>query len=308
MHGTESLGWPHHFDGVQFARDPETLTQYFRAMTPNTGPFDVNVVSDAVSARFARIGPGILVTHSQSGGPGWLAAIKSPNIKAIVAFEPGSNFLFPQGEGPAQMPSAFDTLQGVPAPVPEFMALTRISIVIVYGDNIPSAPVDLPREDSWRVRLAMARLWVDALSALREKPAGTVRITAGEHPAISRLQPTLKRFLPEYPDINVEIIVDYGLTDIVAEGYDAGIRLGEQIAKDVIALRLGRARRRLPSRRHGASPCFGGPAGAGAGGLVPVFSRLSPLLSEPAALVPGLGAARGYSPISRQMTRPDLRA
>ncbi|MFL9824345.1 alpha/beta fold hydrolase [Rhodoplanes sp. SY1] len=156
--------WPNYFDGVQFARDPETLNQYFRAMTPNTGPFDMNVVSDAVAALFAKIGPGILVTHSQSGGPGWLAAIKSPNVKAIVAFEPGSNFLFPQGEVPAPMPSAFDTLQGVPVPVPDFMALTRVPIVIVYGDNIPSAPVDLPGQDSWRVRLAMARLWVDAVN------------------------------------------------------------------------------------------------------------------------------------------------
>ncbi|WP_193171157.1 LysR family transcriptional regulator [Nisaea nitritireducens] len=78
-----------------------------------------------------------------------------------------------------------------------------------------------------------------ALSELRDKPAGTVRITAGEHPAISVLQPALKRFLPDHPDINVEIIVDYGLTDIVAEGYDAGVRLGEQLAKDMIAVRIG---------------------------------------------------------------------
>jgi DNA-binding transcriptional LysR family regulator len=77
------------------------------------------------------------------------------------------------------------------------------------------------------------------LSELREKPAGTVRITAGEHPAISILQPALKRFLPDHPDINVEIIVDYGLTDIVSEGYDAGVRIGEQVAKDMIAVRIG---------------------------------------------------------------------
>ncbi len=78
-----------------------------------------------------------------------------------------------------------------------------------------------------------------ALSELRDKPAGTVRITAGEHPAISVLQPALKRFLPDYPDIQVEIIIDYGLTDIVAEGYDAGVRMGEQVAKDMIAVRIG---------------------------------------------------------------------
>lgn len=78
-----------------------------------------------------------------------------------------------------------------------------------------------------------------ALSELRDKPAGTVRITAGEHPAISILQPALKRFLPDYPDIEVEIIIDYGLTDIVSEGFDAGVRMGEQVAKDMIAVRIG---------------------------------------------------------------------
>lgn len=80
---------------------------------------------------------------------------------------------------------------------------------------------------------------LSALSALREKPAGTVRITAGEHPAVSILQPTLQRILPDHPDIHVEIIVDYGLTDIVAQGFDAGIRIGEQVAKDMIAVRIG---------------------------------------------------------------------
>src|SRR5512145_81034 len=78
-----------------------------------------------------------------------------------------------------------------------------------------------------------------ALNTLRNMPAGTIRITAGEHPAISIVQPALKRFLPDYPDINVELIVDYGLTDIVAQGYDAGVRLGEQVAKDMIAVRIG---------------------------------------------------------------------
>ncbi|MFS8111893.1 LysR family transcriptional regulator [Rhizobium jaguaris] len=78
-----------------------------------------------------------------------------------------------------------------------------------------------------------------ALSEFREKPAGTIRITAGEHSAETILWPALKTLLPQYPDINVEIIVDYGLTDIVAERYDAGVRLGEQVARDMIAVRIG---------------------------------------------------------------------
>lgn len=78
-----------------------------------------------------------------------------------------------------------------------------------------------------------------ALTALRERPAGTIRITAGEHAAVSVLEPALKTFLEAHPDITVEIIVDYGLTDIVAERFDAGVRLGEQVAKDMIAVRIG---------------------------------------------------------------------
>jgi DNA-binding transcriptional LysR family regulator len=78
-----------------------------------------------------------------------------------------------------------------------------------------------------------------ALTEMRDKPAGTVRITAGEHAAISVLAPALDKFLPDNPDVNVEITVDYGLTDIVAERYDAGVRLGEQLAKDMIAIKIG---------------------------------------------------------------------
>ncbi|ESY79203.1 LysR family transcriptional regulator [Mesorhizobium sp. LNHC220B00] len=78
-----------------------------------------------------------------------------------------------------------------------------------------------------------------ALSALREKPAGTIRITAGEHSADTVLWPAIARLLPQYPDIRVEIVVDYGLTDIVAGRYDAGVRLGEQVARDMIAVRIG---------------------------------------------------------------------
>jgi len=80
---------------------------------------------------------------------------------------------------------------------------------------------------------------LEALSALRDKPAGTIRITAGEHAVNTILWPALKKFLPRYPDIKVELSVDIGLIDIVAQRYDAGIRLGEQVAKGMIAVRIG---------------------------------------------------------------------
>lgn len=78
-----------------------------------------------------------------------------------------------------------------------------------------------------------------ALSEFRDKPAGTIRITTGEHAAHRVLWPALERLLPDYPDIKVELDINNGLTDIVAGRYDAGVRLGEQVAKDMIAVRIG---------------------------------------------------------------------
>jgi DNA-binding transcriptional LysR family regulator len=78
-----------------------------------------------------------------------------------------------------------------------------------------------------------------ALRELRNKPAGTIRITASEHAAHSLLWPKLSKFLLKYPEIHIEITIDGGLTDIVAERYDAGVRLGEQVAKDMIAAPIG---------------------------------------------------------------------
>jgi pimeloyl-ACP methyl ester carboxylesterase len=156
--------WPDFFPGVQFSKDPEALNQFFRSMTPNTGPFDMEVASDAGAALFEKIGPAILVTHSQGGGPGWLTAMKSRNVRAVVAFEPGSGFVFPEGEVPPPMPSGTGPLECVPVPLSKFMALTRIPIVIYFGDNIPEAPTTFPGQDNWRVRLAMARLFRDAVN------------------------------------------------------------------------------------------------------------------------------------------------
>jgi DNA-binding transcriptional LysR family regulator len=78
-----------------------------------------------------------------------------------------------------------------------------------------------------------------AVSELRERPAGTIRITATENASNTILLPKLAPLLREYPDIKVEIIIDYGLTDIVAQRYDAGVRSGEQVAKGMIAVRIG---------------------------------------------------------------------
>lgn len=156
--------WPDYFEGVQVDQKPDTLEQFFRSVTPNTGPYNVEVNSDAVSALVDRIGPTILFTHSQSGGPGWVSAIKNANIKAIVSFEPGSGFVFPESEMPETMPSAAGPLAPEAIPLEDFEKLTQIPIVIYYGDNIPSEPIERRGEDNWRVRLDMAKLWVDAVN------------------------------------------------------------------------------------------------------------------------------------------------
>lgn len=156
--------WPSYFDNVQFDRKPETLDQFLRSVTPNTGPYDARVIAGAMAALFDKTGPGILFSHSQAGGPGWLTAIQSENVKAIVALEPGSGFIFPEGEAPAAMPSAAGTLAPESVPLADFMKLTRIPIAIYYGDNFPLEPTVERGQDNWRVRLAMARLWVAAVN------------------------------------------------------------------------------------------------------------------------------------------------
>lgn len=88
-------------------------------------------------------------------------------------------------------------------------------------------------------RFAEIESELEALSEMRKRPAGNIRITAGEHAVDSILWPVLKTFLMEYPDINIEITLENALTDIVTGRFDAGIRLGEQVAKDMIAVRIG---------------------------------------------------------------------
>lgn len=150
---------PDFYEGVQFTKDKEALNQYFRQMTPNTGAFDMAVISDALASMYEKTGPGILVTHSQGGGPGWVTAMKSPNVKAIVSYEPGSNFAFPEGEVPEPIDNKFSTLSAYGVPMGDFEKLTRIPIIIYYGDYIPDSPDEIPARDYWRACLQMAEKW-----------------------------------------------------------------------------------------------------------------------------------------------------
>lgn len=154
-----------YFEGVQFARDPETLNQYFRQMVPNIGGFDTEVITNATSKLFDRIGEGVLVTHSHSGGFGWATAVKNSKIKAIASYEPGSGFLFPEGEVPEPITSSSGPVTAIGIPMSDFMKLTKIPVIIYYGDFIPKEYDEKnPGADGWRARLAMARKWRDTVN------------------------------------------------------------------------------------------------------------------------------------------------
>lgn len=156
--------WPDFYPGVQFPRDEASLDQFFRQMVPNLGPIDLEVNATAVSALVDRIGPAILVTHSHSGGMGWRTAIKNQKVRAIVSFEPGSNFPFPEGEVPEPLKYTGGQIQGVTVPSGEFKGLTQIPILIYYGDFIPDEPSTNPGQDQWRANLAFARKWRDTVN------------------------------------------------------------------------------------------------------------------------------------------------
>ncbi|HEX4297168.1 MAG TPA: LysR family transcriptional regulator [Devosia sp.] len=87
-------------------------------------------------------------------------------------------------------------------------------------------------------RLSEIDAEIEALSALRDRPAGSIRITATDYAADVIVWPRLRSFLTDYPDIKVEIFLDPGLTDIVRQRFDAGVRSGEQVARDMIAVRI----------------------------------------------------------------------
>jgi pimeloyl-ACP methyl ester carboxylesterase len=149
---------------VQFSRDPEALNQFFRQMVPNTGPYDAQVNIAAVSALFDKIGPGILVTHSASGASGWHTAIRNRNVRAIVSYEPGGDFPFPEGEAAPPITLGTRVIRPPAVPLSEFMQLTKIPIIIYYGDNIPDKPSANPGQEQWRIFLEMARKWRDAVN------------------------------------------------------------------------------------------------------------------------------------------------
>lgn len=117
----------------------------------------------------------------------------------------------------------------------------RLGIRLLTRTTRSVSPTDAGEKLMQRIgpRLDEIEAAIVDLGRLREKPAGTIRITTSDHAANTILLPKLAKFLPKYPDIKIEIMIDYGLTNIVAERYDAGVRYGEQVEKDMVAVKIG---------------------------------------------------------------------
>ena len=117
---------------------------------------------------------------------------------------------------------------------------TRLGIRLLTRTTRSVSPTDAGQRllGSIGPRFEEIEAELSALSEFKDKLAGNIRITTAEHAANYVLWPKLEKFLPDYPDIKVEINVDYGMTNIVAQRYDAGVRLGDQIEKDMIAVRI----------------------------------------------------------------------
>ena len=151
--------WPDFYPNTKFPQGAYALDQFFRQMTVDTGPSDMNVVTDGVKALFDRIGPGVLLTHSASGILGWVTAIKSSHVRGLYAYEP-TDYVFPVGE----VPPALGSIVPHPVSLSDFMQLTKIPIRIQYSDGIPATSSPYPRVQNWVNRLAMGKLMRDAIN------------------------------------------------------------------------------------------------------------------------------------------------
>ena len=148
----------------------KALDSFVQHLVPTVSD-DPGIISGALIALLEKIGPAILVTHSQSGLFGWIAGARSPNVKGIVSYEPG--FVFPQGQVPAPIPLFKGAMPAGTALTPaEFANLARIPIQVVYGDNIPQSPIPDLVADGRRAQVVASRLFAAEIT----KHGGNARI------------------------------------------------------------------------------------------------------------------------------------
>jgi hypothetical protein len=162
------------FPGVQFPSDAVSIDQFFRQQTPNTGeepktPEHRAFMGSTMTALLRQTGPAVLLTHSNSGQYGWYAAMAAEpsQVKAIVAYEPGA-FTFPEGERPAEIPvrakGVAEAMEPRMVSMTDFQKLTKIPILVIYGDNISKEPSEVFNVDVWRVASTRAKQFIDAVN------------------------------------------------------------------------------------------------------------------------------------------------
>lgn len=164
--------WPNFYPNSQFPQAKQginspALNQFFRWAVEDTGPQDRDVITDGVAALIEEIGPCILIIHSASGVLGWLTAMKSPNVKAIYAYEPGGgnpDYAFPANELPPSLGSGPTLLNPNPVPLSDFLKLTKIPIRMQFGDGLSAQSSPYPRIQLWLNRFQMAKEMVATIN------------------------------------------------------------------------------------------------------------------------------------------------
>ena len=163
------------FNNSQFPLSPESVEQFFRQQTPDTGKEPMTAeyrhfIGDTGAKLFEAIGEGILITHSNSGQYGWEIAMHAPDkVKAIIAFEPGAS-AFPQDNPPEDFAIAQDLVKKIQAPrlveKEHWQNLTKMPILIIYGDNIEKEPnANSFNAEIWRVAKKRAQQMTDMINA-----------------------------------------------------------------------------------------------------------------------------------------------
>ena len=164
---------PYFFKTSQFPQSPYAVDQFFRQQAPDTGEEPRTdeqraFMGKTMAKLLEETGPSILVTHSNSGQYGWATALAAPEkLKAIVAYEPG-RVVFPDSEVPEKIPTSVDFVNEALAPqlvsMDEFKKLTKMPILIIYGDNISTELTDVFNSEVWRVASKRAKQFVDAVN------------------------------------------------------------------------------------------------------------------------------------------------
>lgn len=155
--------FPEYFEGVQFSRDKEALNQFFRQMTPETGPTDFEYNASVIASLCDTLGGVILMPHSQGVMHTWKILPKTDNVKAVVALEGGGYFSFPSDE-PRPETDAEEGQEYIIVSPETFRSFTNVPMLLVYGDNIPVKPTGIYELDVWKTRLSLARQWAESVN------------------------------------------------------------------------------------------------------------------------------------------------